>query len=165
MWTDFISEYRINGNILFSIYTVNFLVVLVFGGLYASDYPSGSTYFGVEIILAAIGVAIILEGQIIILERMILDIKNEKIQHYILFQLGISVSEYTHFTQGRIKNMFVFPGIVASIMGAVFFMYDYIYQESITALSELWSVGMAKVHRCNFCFLVYIVLRILICER
>ena len=46
--------------------------------------------------------------------------KNEKIQHYILFQLGISVSEYTHFTQGRIKNMFVFPGIVASIMGAVF---------------------------------------------
>ena len=24
MWTDFISEYRINGNILFSIYTVNF---------------------------------------------------------------------------------------------------------------------------------------------
>ena len=78
MWTDFISEYRINGNILFSIYTVNFLVVLVFGGLYASDYPSGSTYFGVEIILAAIGVAIILEGQIIILERMILDIKNEK---------------------------------------------------------------------------------------
>ena len=66
----------------FSIYTVNFLVVLVFGGLYASDYPSGSTYFGVEIILAAIGVAIILEGQIIILERMILDIKMKNTALY-----------------------------------------------------------------------------------
>ncbi|MFR8261571.1 hypothetical protein [Frisingicoccus sp.] len=144
VWTDLVSEYRMNGNIIYSIYAVNLLVVLVFGGLLASDYHSDSVYFGIEIILAVVGVAIILEGQTIILERMLLDIKSEKIQHDILFQLGISVSEYTYFIRNRIKNMFVLPGIVASVMGAVFFMCDYVYQERITVLSDLWSLSMAK---------------------
>lgn len=144
IWTDFIFEYRLNGNVVYSIYAINLLFVWVFGGLYASNVPLDSTYFGVKIILVIIGISIVLEGQTIILERMILNIKNEKKQHNILFHLGINVSEYRNFLYSRLKNMFVLPGMVASVMGVVFFLCDYVYQENVTTLSQLWSLSMVK---------------------
>lgn len=152
IWTDFVFKYRMNGNVIYSIYAVNLLLVWGVGGIFASDYPLDSIYFGVEIILVVVGIAIILEGQIIILERMILDMKNEKKQRNILFQLGMSNREYTNFIQSRIKNMFVLPGIMASVMGTVFFVCDYVYQENITYLSDLLSLSMMKYFSAIFVF-------------
>ncbi len=144
IWTDFIFEYRLNGNAICSIYAVNLLVALMFGGFLASDFPLDSTYIGVEIMLIVMGISIVLEGQAIILERMILDIKNEKKQHNILFHLGIGAREYRNLLQNRIKNMFILPGGIASVMGIIFFLCDYVYQENVTTLSRLKSLGVMK---------------------
>ena len=144
VWTDFIFEYRLNGNIIYAIYTVNLLFVFVFGGVLASDFSLDSIYWGAEIMLVVLGISIVLEGQAIILERMILDIKNEKNHHNILFYLGIDFEEYRNYLYNRIKNMFILPMIVAFVTGAVFFLRDYIYQEKVTTLSQIWNFSIIK---------------------
>lgn len=144
IWNDFIFDYRINGNLIYSIYAVNILLVFIFGGLFASDWPKDYFYSSIQAIIAVAGLSVILEEQIIILERMILDVNTAREQRNILFQLGMENREYLKFIQSKIKHMTVFPGMLASVMGTLFFMSDYIYQENISALSDLWSFTLVK---------------------
>ncbi len=144
IWNDFVFDYRINGNLIYSIYAVNILLVFIFGGLLASDWPEDYFYSGIQVVIGVAGLSVIFEGQIIILERMILDTNTAKEQRDILFQLGIENREYLNFIQSKIKHMTVFPGILASVMGTLFFMSDYIYQENISGLSDLWSLTLLK---------------------
>lgn len=144
IWNDFIFDYRINGNLIYSIYAVNILLVFIFGGLFASDWPKDYFYSSIQAIIAVAGLSVILEEQIIILERMILDVNAAREQRNILFQLGMENREYLKFIQSKIKHMTVFPGMLASVMGTLFFMSDYIYQENISSLSDLWSFALVK---------------------
>ena len=154
-WVYFISEYRLNGNAICAVYAVNLLFALVFGGLFASDLSSNGIHIAVSILLIVLGLSIIFEGQTIILERLFWEIKNEKIQHEILFYLGISISDYNRFLHKRARNLFIFPGGVASIMGTFFFICDYIYQEDVTSIIQLASFEMIKYIIMLFAFWLF----------
>ena len=144
IWNDFIHEYRMNGNLIYSIYTANFIMVFLFGGLFASDFPKEAVYTVLKMIIALLGLAVIFEEQSFILCKMILDLRKEKERHDILFQIGIGEETYTRLIDGKIKGMVLLPMAAASVMGAVFFLCDYIYQADITAVSGIWSVTLLK---------------------
>ncbi|WP_026667285.1 FtsX-like permease family protein [Butyrivibrio sp. AE2005] len=143
-WVDFISEYRLNGSMICAIYSVNLLFSFVFGGLFASNTSSDNVFIGIEILFIILALSIVLEAQVIILEKLFIDIKNDIKQREILFNLGIQSYDYESFLRGRIKKLFLLPGVMASIMGMFFFFCDYIYQEKVSKLSQLWNVEVIK---------------------
>jgi len=49
-WNDLLYECRLNGNIIFAIYGVNFVLVFLFGGLLASDFPEDPVYTVVQVL-------------------------------------------------------------------------------------------------------------------
>lgn len=169
IWNDFIHEYRMNGNLIYSIYTVNFIMVFLFGGLFASDFPKEAVYTVLKMIIALLGLAIIFEEQSFILCKMILDLRKEKERHDILFQIGIGQETYAQLIEGKIKGMVLLPMTAASVMGAVFFLCDYIYQGDITAVSGMWSMVLLKymcavavfwgIQYCGYLFLSRRILR------
>ncbi len=153
-WVDFISDYRLNGNMICAIYSVNLLFAFVLGGLFASDTSSDNAFIGIEIIFIILAVSIVLEAQVIIIEKLFLDIKNDIKQRDILFNLGIKIYDYESFLRGRIKKLVLLPGVVSSIMGMIFFFCDYIYQEKVSKLSQLWTMEIMKYLSVIFFFWV-----------
>lgn len=141
---DFISEYRLNGNMICAIYSVNLVFAFVFGGLFASNTASDNVFIGVEIMIIILAFSIVLEAQAIILEKFFLDIKNDTNQRNILFALGIQTYDYERFLRDRIKKLFLLPGVGASIMGMIFFFCDYSYQQNVSELSQLLTVEVMK---------------------
>ena len=68
-WNDLLYECRLNGNIIFAIYGVNFVLVFLFGGLLASDFPEDPVYTVVQLLTGVIGLSVLLEEQAFILEK------------------------------------------------------------------------------------------------
>lgn len=144
LWNDFIHEYRMNGNMVYAVYAVNYIIVFLFGGLFASDFPADPGYTVIKMIFAVIGFSVMLEQQAFILGKMILELRNEKKRYDILHQIGMGGDKYRKLLQEKIKRMLIWPMVVASVMGAVFFLCDYIYQADITTAKEIWSIHLLK---------------------
>lgn len=151
-WNDFIFEYRMNGKVIYSIYAISFLLTFLFGGLFVSDFPKENEYLLIKIIFASIGLTLILEEYAIVLEKMVLDSKNERERYYILFQIGLNESEYRWLIRRKVKSITILPGVIASIAGAVFFLRDYIFQETIVKTQELWNITLWKYFGFIFAF-------------
>lgn len=143
-WNDLLYECRLNGNIIFAIYGVNFVLVFLFGGLLASDFPEDPVYTVVQVLTGVIGLSVLLEEQAFILEKMILDLHREKEQRDILFQLGMGWEVWRKLVQDKLKMIVIVPMAASSVMGAVFFFCDYVYQADVTTLNGLWSAALLK---------------------
>lgn len=144
LWNDLIYEYRLNGNLVYAVYGVNFIMVFLFGGLFASDYPEDILYTAIKAMFAVVGISIILEEQMLVLQKMILDLRNQRERHAVLFQLGMEQAEYRRMLRRKMLNIIVLPAAAASVMGAVFFLCDYGYQGDITSVREMWSPVLLK---------------------
>lgn len=144
MWNDLVYECRLNGNIIFAIYAVNFLLVFLFGGLLASDFPEDAAYTAVKGMTAVIGLSVLLEEQAFLLEKMLLDQQKEKMRRDILFQIGMGQNAWRKLLRDKLKVITVVPMAAASVTGAVFFLCDYVYQADVTAISQMWSGTLLK---------------------
>lgn len=143
-WNDFLYEYRMNGNLICAIYAVNFIMVFLFGGLLASDFPPDQGYTVIRLLFAVIGISVILEQQAFILGEMILDLRKEKERYDIFRQIGMEQNSYQCLIREKIKEMSIWPMAAASVAGMLFFLCDYIYQGDITTVKEIWSTVLAK---------------------
>ena len=106
-WNDLLYECRLNGNIIFAIYGVNFVLVFLFGGLLASDFTEDPVYTVVQVLTGVIGLSVLLEEQAFILEKMILDLHREKEQRDILFQLGMGWEVWRKLVQDKLKMIVI----------------------------------------------------------
>ncbi len=143
-WNDLLYECRLNGNIIFAIYGVNFVLVFLFGGMLASDFPEDSVYTAVKVLTGVIGLSVLLEEQAFILEKMILDLHKEKERRDILFQIGMGWKAWCKLLQDKLKMIVIVPMAAASVMGAVFFFCDYVYQADVTTFNGMWSTALLK---------------------
>ena len=75
---------------------------------------------------------------------MILDLHREKEQRDILFQLGMGWEVWRKLVQDKLKMIVIVPMAASSVMGAVFFFCDYVYQADVTTLNGLWSAALLK---------------------
>ncbi len=144
LWNDLVYECRLNGNIMFAIYAVNFLLVFLFGGLLASDFPADVIYTVVKGMTAVTGLSVLLEEQAFLLEKMLLDLQKEKERRDILFQIGMGRDAWQKLLQDKLKMSTIVPMAAASVMGAVFFLCDYVYQADVTKVSQMWSITLLK---------------------
>ncbi len=46
--------------------------------------------------------------------------------------------------QDKLKMIVIVPMAASSVMGAVFFFCDYVYQADVTTLNGLWSAALLK---------------------
>ncbi len=143
-WNDLLYECRLNGNIIFAIYGVNFVLVFLFGGMFASDFPEDPVYTVVQVLTGVIGLSVLLEEQAFILEKMILDLQKEKERWDILFQIGMEWETWRRLVQNKLKMIVIIPMAAASVMGAVFFFCDYVYQADVTTFDGMWSAVLLK---------------------